>query len=281
MTTDYDPNQDPIDPVADAATSMLYGDPEEAAGKLRNAIHFEAARLNQHQAHDARIRAAHAKSMAAVNKFMEENEAFKDPLVQAAGRAAMVEEQYRDLLDAGFLDVKKFTETTGRTPTAQDIFDQHLRARAHNVRGVRSDEDLLAAAAGQIKDKFGISPRIREIEKNRSNAVRERMKASAASHGVDLDKYTTDWAPQSRQPNLVDVGEAATPETIAARDRRDLGEGVTAEQTQRAARTIATLSPACAPPVARRPAILMCGYPGSLTIAAILIVERRSADLQT
>jgi len=55
-------------------------------------------------------------------------------------------------------------------------------------------------------------------------SAQERLKLSAASHGLDLEGYETNFQPVSRQPN-VDAGEAATPETIQARDRRDSGEG--------------------------------------------------------
>jgi hypothetical protein len=138
--TDHADNNEFVDPIKEASESLLYGDPDTAAEKLRTAIHFEAARLNAHQARDGRLRAAHSKSMAALNKFMEENDAYKDPVVQAAGKAAMCSEQYADLVNSGFLDVAKFKEQTGRAPTEQDVFNWHLQARANDVRGIRSEE---------------------------------------------------------------------------------------------------------------------------------------------
>jgi hypothetical protein len=101
----------------------------------------------------------------------------------------------------------------------------HLQARANGNPNTRSAKELFNdAVAPQIEGQFGVRRRLRSEEASRKRGVQDRMKASAASHGVDFDKYATDWAPQSRQPNL-DAGEPVTPQTIQSRDRRDAGEG--------------------------------------------------------
>jgi hypothetical protein len=166
MTNYNDDTPEQIDPTQGAVESLLYSDAETGAAKLWAAIHHEASRLNAHQAHQGRIQAAHQESMSALARLMENNDSFKDPLVQAAGRAAMVVEQYRDLLDAGVIDPEKFRTETGRNVTEQDVFQLHVQGRANGVRGLRSDDELLQATAGQIRDKFGIRPHIDDIDKS-------------------------------------------------------------------------------------------------------------------
>jgi hypothetical protein len=39
--TDYSDDNQPVDPVKEASEALLYGDPDMAAEKLRNAIHAE------------------------------------------------------------------------------------------------------------------------------------------------------------------------------------------------------------------------------------------------
>jgi hypothetical protein len=114
--------------------------------------------------------------MASLAKFNELNDAFEDPLVQAAGKAAMASEQYADLVNAGFLNVEKFKETTCRAPTDHDIFQLHLQARPSGVRGLRSTNKLLDDVAATIEGKFGIKRRVTDIDNNRKRAIREMQK---------------------------------------------------------------------------------------------------------
>src|SRR5258706_13104241 len=176
--TDSTDNNEFVDPFGEASESLLYGDPDIAKEKLRTAIIYGAAQANAHQARDARIRGEHARSMESLRRFNELNDAFEDPLVQAAGKAAMASEQYADLVNAGHLNVEKFKEQTGRAPTDHDVFQLHLEARANGVRGLRSTEKLLDDVAGTIEEKFGVKRRILNIDQNRTNAARDRMKQS-------------------------------------------------------------------------------------------------------
>jgi hypothetical protein len=137
--------------------------------------------------------------------------------------AGMRVEQLNDLIKAGF-DIGQYAEKTGRAPSQNDIFNMHRDLRSVGNPSMRSPEQLFEDVSGQIEGKFGIQRRVKNIDANRKRGVADRMKQSANSHGTDLDEYQTNWAPQSRQPNL-DMGAPATAETIAARDRRDAGEG--------------------------------------------------------
>lgn len=159
---------------------------------------------------------------------MEDNDPFHDPLVMAAGKAAMVDEQYHDLVNAGFLDVQQFREKTGRNPTENDIFNLHLQARAQGVRGVRSDDELLDATAGRIEDRFGIRRRLRSEDANRKRAVEDRKRLSAASHGQTLEEYERQQLP-SRMPNAPSYDGPVTRESIQRSTLSAFGDGVTDE----------------------------------------------------
>jgi hypothetical protein len=73
--------------------TLLYGDREMAATKLRAAIRAAAANLNAHQAHEGRVRTEHARSMAPLKTFRTDNDAFKDPVFEGAARTAMAIKQ--------------------------------------------------------------------------------------------------------------------------------------------------------------------------------------------
>jgi hypothetical protein len=55
MTEYTDNNDQPIDPVKEASEALLYGDPEPAAEKLRNAIHAESDRMANVKAASSRV----------------------------------------------------------------------------------------------------------------------------------------------------------------------------------------------------------------------------------
>jgi hypothetical protein len=225
MTDHTDNNEQPRDHMVDTTESLLYGDPDTAAENLRKSMTTEFDRLHTHRANQARLNAAQARSRAELQQFQEENPEFvANEAAVAAGERLCYLEQVKDLQKAGLYDRAKFREQNGRDPTHGEIGNHHLFARANGL-DVRSVKDLLDSSAGQVEEQMpGVRRRIKDIDKNRANAVRDRMKLSAASHGVDLDRYATDWQPQSRQPNL-DAGGPATSQTIQASDRRDAGEG--------------------------------------------------------
>jgi hypothetical protein len=94
---------------------------------------------------------------------------------------------------------------------------------------VRSDDELLGATAVHVQDKFGIRPRIEDIDKNRTAAARERMKLSAASRGMPLEGYEQEQLP-SRMPNQNSyAGEPVTPHQVARSTLNAFGHGVTDE----------------------------------------------------
>jgi hypothetical protein len=232
--TDNTPDQ--IDPFGDAAETLLYGDPDIAKEKLRTAIIYGAAQTNAHQERQGRLRAEHARSMDSLRKFSELNDAFEDPLVQAAGRAAMVNEQYNDLTRAGFLNVEKFRETTGRNPTDADIFNLHLEARANGVRGLRSTEKLLDDVAATIEEKFGVKRRITDIDQNRTHGARSMVNERRALRGLPPEEFGDDQpAPRARSRDGDRPVSDTTPEQYT-RDQfgygRDADDAVDAQMAQ-------------------------------------------------
>jgi hypothetical protein len=58
------------------------------------------SKLNAHQTRTGRLHVEYAKSMEELRKFNELNDAFADPLIQAAGKAAAAKEQFDDLVNA-------------------------------------------------------------------------------------------------------------------------------------------------------------------------------------
>src|SRR5882672_10004253 len=116
MTDPNDDNQ-PVDPVTLAAESLLYGDPTEAAEKLRNAIHAESDRMANHKAASGRVQRELAASRKVAEDFAAENpEWAKNPLIIGAVKSGMAVEQLNDLLKAGF-NIGEFAEKMGRAPS--------------------------------------------------------------------------------------------------------------------------------------------------------------------
>lgn len=132
-------NIDQVDPFADAAETLLYGDPELAKEKLRNGILHGAAQMNAHQARRGLIQREHASSKAVAEQFAAENpEWAKDPMIVDAVKARMRVEQLNDLLKAG-LDLGKIAETTGLTDAGGNI--QHA-SRPAAPPAIRMHADL-------------------------------------------------------------------------------------------------------------------------------------------
>jgi hypothetical protein len=222
-----DDNQ-PIDPVAHAAEQLLYGDPAAAAEHLRTAIRHEAAKQNAHQMRQGRLNATHARSLTSLQKFLDDNDAYRDPVVQSAGRTVMAQEQLHDLEAAGF-DRQKFREANNRDLTEQDVFNAHLEFRANGVPGVRSDDELLDATAQHLEDKFGIKRRIANIDRSRKRGVDDRMRVAAAGRGMSLEEYEQQQLP-SRMPSYDQYGgEPVTAQSIQQSTLAAFGDGVPAE----------------------------------------------------
>ena len=84
--TDQSDNLNPpeVDPIRDAAETLLYGDPELAGEKLRTAIRSEASKIHAHQ---GRLRSEQARSQADLRQFKDENPEFMANLQFPAARS--------------------------------------------------------------------------------------------------------------------------------------------------------------------------------------------------
>jgi hypothetical protein len=209
---------DQQDPMLDVAEVLLYGDPETAATKLRTAIRSEAANLNAQQAHEGRLRAEHARSTAALKKFMVNNDAFNDPVIEGAGMTAMAIEQMRDLEQAGFSS-EQFRAATGREPTTQDVFNLHLQYRANGAPGVRSSERLMDDVAQQLEEKFGVRRRINNVDASRRRSARDMVNERRALRGLPPAEFDEAAAEPFRSTPV-------TEESNKAWTARQFGDGI-------------------------------------------------------
>jgi hypothetical protein len=226
--TFHDQTPPEVDPFQAAAESLLYAGPEDAAKSLRDAILQGAAQVQAHQSRQSIIERELAASRAEAERFANENPDWaKDPMTVDAIKAGMRVEQLNDLMNAG-VDIGKWSESLGRVPSPDDIYNAHLEMRAAGNRGVRTPAQLFDDVASQVETKFGLRRRLRSEEHNRARAVRDRLVASAKSHGMTPEEYAISQ-PMSRQANL-DAGEEVTTQSIQQATLRAFGDGVTAEE---------------------------------------------------
>src|SRR5258706_9885921 len=81
--------------------------------------------------HHDRMRAEHARSYEHLRRYHEKNpHVLSDPETYLQAHGRMTDEQARDLEAAGLYDPEKFRQQAGRGPTASEIHDAHLSARA-------------------------------------------------------------------------------------------------------------------------------------------------------
>jgi hypothetical protein len=92
--TDNNQTLEIVDPLEDAATTLLYGDPEVAKEKLRTAVMHGAAQMHAHQSRAGAINRELESSKAVAEAFANENPDWaKDPMVVDAVKAGMRVEQ--------------------------------------------------------------------------------------------------------------------------------------------------------------------------------------------
>jgi hypothetical protein len=222
------PHQDdqPADPFNDAAEALLYSDPETAGQKLRHLMTEVVPNIVNG---NARVRGEHARSMATVEKFKQENPDFvNNRLVAAATEGAIYDEQMNDLIGVGF-DLADFRKKAGRDPTLGEIANEHLRLRSVGAK-VRSADDLVDAAATRVEEQMpGVRRRIHDPVQNAKRRVGDMIADRAKARGKDVQAYRDQYA--SRQPDYVHSDQPVTPRSIQQATLRDFGEGVSDEQT--------------------------------------------------
>jgi hypothetical protein len=169
-----DNNQNPLQAAVEA---LQYGSTEDAMEKLYGAIQSVSA----HNAGQSRIQQAGARGNAAVAKFVQLNERYADPDVQAAGRNIAIREQRDDLIDAGILDPEAFRKQYNRDPSPDEISRWFLEYTASGAPGLRTPDQILGVVGEQLEEKFGIKRRITDPDQNRKRAIREMQKSRGTS----------------------------------------------------------------------------------------------------
>jgi hypothetical protein len=213
-----------IDPVKEASEALLYGDPDMAAEKLRNAIHAESDRMANVKAASNRVQRELAASRKVAEDFATENpEWAKNPLIQGAVKSAMAVEQLNDLIAAGF-NIGDFAEKMGRVPTHEEIFNMHLQARANGNPNTRSAKEWLdGAVAGKIEGEFGVRRRVKDVEHNRRRAIQDRIANDRKLRGLPPEDFGEE-PPQRSQPREGD--QPATPSSVQEWTAKQFGTGL-------------------------------------------------------
>jgi hypothetical protein len=87
----------------------------------------------------------HRRSHEHLRRFHAKNpHILSDPDTFMTAHGMMTDEQSRDLEATGLYDPEGFRKQSGgRGPTASEIHDKHLEARAHRVKGVRQASELI------------------------------------------------------------------------------------------------------------------------------------------
>jgi hypothetical protein len=102
--------------------------------------------------HHDRMRAEHARSHEHLRRFHAANpHVLSDPDTYMTAHGMMTEAQRDDLEHAGLYDPEGFRKLSGgRDPSASEIHDAHLSARARGVKGVRQAHELIDHVAHRL-----------------------------------------------------------------------------------------------------------------------------------
>jgi hypothetical protein len=143
---------DQVDPYEALVEQLQYGDPKEAAANARKLIEDRARAVSRAELIQGNRVAEHQRSMAALNKFRQENpDLAADEDANAVMRVRLFREQHNDLVQSG-LDPKRLPEF--KPENFEAIANLHLDARTFGV-GVRDIPTLLKATKDGYLSKFG------------------------------------------------------------------------------------------------------------------------------
>jgi hypothetical protein len=110
---------------------------------------------DRRRAHQERMQAEHKRSHEHLRRYHEKNPGVLDDAetyLQAHGLST--DAQLEDLERAGLYDPEGFRKLSGgRGPTASEIHDKHLEARAHNIYGVRSADQLIDHVHSRLRPR--------------------------------------------------------------------------------------------------------------------------------
>jgi hypothetical protein len=198
----------PTDPVADAIEAISFMD-ESAPAKLRGAIAAGVAEERYQQA----LRDESIRTQKKVADFLQENEQYTDPDLQALEFQTLVRLQREDL--GKFLDIPAWEKAQGRQATPDEIAHWHAQNRVAGRSEARDPLALMNEAASYLHEKFGIKGRRDDIDRSRERAMAQRVARAAELTG--RPRQVIDWGRSSDSDEHHVTEIAATPESETTR----------------------------------------------------------------
>jgi hypothetical protein len=171
-------NETPTDPMIDLVEQLQYGsDPKEVGEKLRNAISSELLRT----AGDVAVNQERKRTQEVLANLRARNpEVANDTRMDRVLEMDILQQQVNDLAKVhNWEDVKK---ALGHTPTAAEVAEWHLHARATGAPGVRSAEEILNSAMDSFEKWSG--KKIPSRQKNPSQTILDRKTDFNKSRGL-------------------------------------------------------------------------------------------------
>jgi len=190
---------------------IQYGDPQQAASKLRTLVQKEGAKQSQETFLTTRLNDEGNRSLRQFREFQDQNPALtNDPLASAAIERKVLELQYRDIVDLGIVEEARIPKDPGT------ISNWHRQCRAEG-RPVRDVSRLLADAKGAYEAWKGIT------EPNPTTAVTPTSEPAETGSGKQKVTVTVDRSDRKtalqQQPSRTGVPRQTAQQ--AAPQRRD------------------------------------------------------------
>jgi hypothetical protein len=218
---------DQVDPYEQLVEQLQYGDPKQAAASARQLIEDRARAVSRTEMLQNNRATEHQRSMAALNKFRQENQDLaNDEDASAVMRVRLFREQHNDLVKSG-LDPKRLPEF--RPENFDAIANMHLDARAFGV-GVRDIPTLLNAAKEGYLGKFGGQ----RTQPNPDTGQGEQRQQQQQNKGVTVEVNRTERRQAIAQQPTRTVAPRMQPQD---RQRDQLESRTSAVERMRAARS--------------------------------------------
>jgi hypothetical protein len=226
--TEADPDRDSSPPnqeddgFKEIIQDIQFGhDPEEAAGRLRDAIDRRTSKNSRRVSLEVRVQNDFDRTMEAYEDVKSKNaELFADPVAEAAMERILHDGYRDDLIAAGFPE-----EEIPRHPGKRA--DTHRLARVSGARGMRTPEKLLA----DVKDSYVDWRDGKQPQRGKNNPAPQRESQSRVVIDRGQRRQAIPQQPtRSATPPRVPAGppQRKTRQEILADMRKRRGQGVTA-----------------------------------------------------
>jgi hypothetical protein len=159
------------DPYTAAVERIQFGDSQEA----RDALISVTRGVVQHERNLAAIAEYEKEERQIIEEFEKAHPVIsKDPLLSAAARQYIIDEQRAELARLGH----SASDCAGASPDA--VMQAHKTYRVAGDTRAKTNKQLLAEAVEQVESRFGIQARPTDIAAARSRAVVDRRAWQAA-----------------------------------------------------------------------------------------------------